>query len=155
MKRKIVALAIALLTLSAIAGTQPASADTQAATHRILNYAYGFCLDSNFDGAAYVNRNCPSGNLFQKWVWTGTIPSEGTIRNANTRLCLDSNGTSVYTLACNSGVNQRWRVIKPAGAGLPWIYNLAAGKCLAVDSSAHLLITTCRVDTRYLWRFVA
>jgi endo-1,4-beta-xylanase len=72
----------------------------------------GKCLDIPQNGAAGTRAqiwDC-SGAANQQWVFNGT----GTIRNSQTGLCLDvngsntANGSAVIVWNCHSGANQRW-----------------------------------------------
>jgi hypothetical protein len=83
----------------------PARADVTAA----VVGTDGRCLDSNWNGKAYV-LTC-NGGSFQKWRLAGTgITDTYQLINVQTGRCLDSNGNGdVYTLPCNGGSFQKWK----------------------------------------------
>lgn len=61
-------------------------------------------------------------------------------RNRATGRCLDSNSDGkVYTLPCNGGSFQKWRLVQQNGPRSYWLANVATGKCLAAQEG-HMLV---------------
>lgn len=88
-------------------------------------------------------------------------PEAGIIRNWATGRCLDSNRAgSVYTLGCNGGNYQKWR-IQPVGRSTAgnlelltyWVKNAETGLCLTADASS-VYTSWCDANNQYQrWHF--
>ncbi|MFI7117960.1 RICIN domain-containing protein [Amycolatopsis sp. NPDC049868] len=134
----------------------PASADTQAATHNFVNFAYGYCLDGNVGGLVYMNP-CVRGNNFQKWTWSGAIPSRTTLKNVGTARCLSGNSAGdVYTSPCDGAPNRTWYVERvPSSTSLPRLRNYATGQCLVQTSEHGVRTATCNYNVpAQHWRII-
>lgn len=148
--------AAAVMSCLAVAG-QPASADTQAATHKFVNYAYGYCLDGNAQGLVYMNP-CVAGNNFQKWTWANAIPSVTTLRSVGTGRCLSGDSAGqVYTSPCDGAPNRYWHVERvPSPSSLPRLRNSATGQCLWQSSEHGVRTVTCNYNVpAQHWRILA
>ena len=64
------------------------------------------CLDSNYDRAVYL-YTC-NGGTYQQWEPVVKATNRTVLRNAETKVCLDNNGSSVYMYPCNYGDFERW-----------------------------------------------
>jgi hypothetical protein len=112
-------LKIGAVAAAALAGTVAFSGqafasgglNVRSGTYRIIRITDGHCLDSNYQGQVYV-LPCNGGN-YQNWQLTnyndGTdgVHTDISLRNAQTGMCLDGNGSSLYTHACG-GSYQDW-----------------------------------------------
>jgi hypothetical protein len=73
-----------------------------------------------------------------------------TIRNAQTGLCLDSNyAGNVYTLGCNGGNYQRWRI--ESGGTILTIHNVQTGRCLDQNGQGSIYTLGCNGGSYQLW----
>jgi hypothetical protein len=154
----------AFITALVVALTSLLLGDTAgaAASARYVNHFVGannLYLDSNITGSrpgrgdAFVQA--VSGSDFQRWEWAGTIPSEWVIFNKASGLCLNSTGVD-YVYVTDCGGTDSWRIVRPAGGGLPWIVNVPRGNngCLTMVG-ADVRTRTC--DTRnstQRWRII-
>jgi hypothetical protein len=73
----------------------------------------------------------------------------GGLMNAQTGLCLDSGGSSVYPHSCNGGDYQRWGYARNT-TGLP-IANKATSRCLDSDYSGRVYTLACNGGTYQRW----
>lgn len=101
--------AAAVVGLIALAATTLTAGATPTGTtyyDKIRNTASNLCLQQ-LPGSGVTMRQCNGADNDQKWEWSSP-DFAGTLRNRSTGHCLDSNGTTVYVIACNGGEYQRW-----------------------------------------------
>lgn len=99
----------------------------------LANVAVGRCLDSNAQGQLYSNPCASLSNGSQRWQITANSNGSLTFHNVATGLCLDGDGTSVYTHSCSAGNGyQQWL---PTWGGSGWILkHVASGKVLDMQT---------------------
>ncbi|GAA1983151.1 ricin-type beta-trefoil lectin domain protein [Catenulispora subtropica] len=99
----------------------------------LQNVAVGRCLDSNTQGQLYSNPCASLSNGYQRWLITTNSNGSLTFQDVATGLCLDGDGTSVYTHPCTAGNGyQQWL---PTWGGSGWILkHVASGKVLDMQT---------------------
>ncbi|WP_157252775.1 RICIN domain-containing protein [Nonomuraea typhae] len=109
MKSKLAVLTLAATTIAGAVALAPpvqasSSSSSLAQIANFINKAYDRCLDSNANGAVYIQA-C-NGGLYQKWEWVhGGAHSGKMLKNRATRRCLafaDSGGVSTKPCSSNN-----------------------------------------------------
>lgn len=153
MRSVVIATGIVACLVTTLVAAPPASSDpTVQATHSFRNSGTDLCITNLGNGN--VETTACGSDIHQKWIWSGTIPSTGTIRSAaNSEFCLDSiNKMRVYR--CDGTPSQRWTVYRPAAGGLPLMVD-GYGNCLQDYRTDELQTRPCdNTLTAQRWRIV-
>jgi serine/threonine-protein kinase len=145
---------------ASLAAFTPAKALADANSVSIMrSWATGVCLDSNYDGAAYV-LPCNGGN-FQNWYidWGHKVDDEGhylvELRDNETDLCLDVTTTStsaapLTTAPCDWG-NSAEVWVWYGNPTVGQYHNEVSGACLD-NNGAALYTLACNEGGNQDWR---
>ncbi|MEQ4725510.1 ricin-type beta-trefoil lectin domain protein [Nonomuraea sp. B19D2] len=97
---------------------EPANIGARAAGY-VRNQETGRCLEQGRDGHVFTNP-CHYGPT-QTWTWVGGENYKSLV-NSWSQECLDGTSATgrVYTLSCNGGDYQKWRLFSPSGHIIQW-----------------------------------
>jgi endo-1,4-beta-xylanase len=129
------AVAVAAVTLGALAAAAPAAADTSGEVHAV---GAGKCLDvpgaSMTPGTQVDIGDCGGG---ASQIWTSSSSGQLAVYSGSSQMCLDAfakqttPGTKVETWSCNGGANQQW-ALNSNGT----ITGVQSGLCLDVTGAS-------------------
>ena len=131
-----------------------AHADSAFTVHLTPNNTFGLLVDVN-GGSTAPNAGVidwyANGGANQVWTFIPFGNSTYEIQNANSSLCLTSDGVpgdGVYQLQCAGGAQQKWvTALTPSAIGAYPIRNVSSGLFLDVSGNSPWAGTT--IDTWY------